>query len=304
MDRREFFKGVAALGLLVAAGRRLVMPEELWAMAPLAVPQPVVAKAQGTNWAHLVGDTVQALGGMKKFVNPGEVVVVKPNMAWNRTPELGANAHPVVVRKVVELCLEAGAKQVKVLDRTCDDARAAYANSGIKAAVEGIKDPRAVVEYVDERRFVELPVEKAKALKKWYFYKDILEADRFINIPVAKSHSESRLTMCLKNMMGAIGGWRGRIHVGLHQNIADMNLILRPDLHVLDATRIMIKNGPKGGRPEDVEVRNLVAAGADPVALDAFGTTLFGLKPADIGHIVKAFEAGRGEMDLNKIKLV
>jgi uncharacterized protein (DUF362 family) len=304
MDRREFFKGVAALGLLVAAGRRLVMPEELWAMAPLAVPQPVVAKAQGTNWAHLVGDTVQALGGMKKFVNPGEVVVVKPNMAWNRTPELGANAHPVVVRKVVELCLEAGAKQVKVLDHTCDDARAAYANSGIKAAVEGIKDPRAVVEYVDERRFVELPVEKAKALKKWYFYKDILEADRFINIPVAKSHSESRLTMCLKNMMGAIGGWRGRIHVGLHQNIADMNLILRPDLHVLDATRIMTKNGPKGGRPEDVEVRNLVAAGTDPVALDAFGTTLFGLKPADIGYIVKAFEAGRGEMDLNKIKFL
>jgi uncharacterized protein (DUF362 family) len=304
MDRREFLKRVAALGLVVGAGRRLVMPQELWAMAPLTVPQPVVAKAQGTNWAHLVGDTVQALGGMKKFVNPGEVVVVKPNMAWDRTPELAANAHPVVVRQVVELCLEAGAKQVKVLDHTCDDARRAYATSGIKAAVEEIKDSRAVVEYVDERRFVKLPVEKAKALKEWHFYKDILEADRFINIPVAKSHSESRLTMCLKNMMGAIGGWRGRIHVGLHQNIADLNLILRPDLHVLDATRIMVKNGPSGGRPEDVEVRNLVAAGADPVALDAFGTTLFGLKPADIGHIVKAHEAGRGEMDLNKIKFV
>jgi len=304
MERREFLKRVAALSLLAGAGRRLVMPQELWAMAPLAAAQPVVAKAEGSNWAHLVGDTIQALGGMRKFVNPGETVVVKPNMAWDRTPELGANAHPVVVRQVVELCLEAGAKQVKVLDHTCDDARRSYTTSGIKAAVEDLRDSRAVVEYVDERRFVELNIEKAKALKKWYFYKDILEADRFINIPVAKTHTESRLTMCLKNMMGAIGGWRGRIHVGLAQNIADMNLILRPDLHVLDATRIMVKNGPKGGRPEDVQVRNLVAAGADPVALDAFGTTLFGLKPADIGHIVKAHDAGRGEMDLNKIKFV
>ena len=304
MHRRDFLKYMAALGLVAGVGRRLVVPEEVWAMAPNQTPEPLVAKVQGTNYAHLVGDAVQALGGMKKFVNPGEVVVVKPNMAWDRTPELGANAHPVVVRKVVELCLEAGAKRVKVLDHTCDDARKAYTASGIKAAVEAIKDPRAVVEFVDERRFVELTVEKAKALKKWYFYKDILEADRFINIPVAKQHSESRLTMCLKNMMGAIGGWRGRIHVGLHQNIADMNLLLRPDLHVLDATRILLRNGPKGGKVEDVEVKNLLFAGADPVALDATGAGLFGLQPADLGYIVKSHQAGRGEMDLGKIKVV
>jgi uncharacterized protein (DUF362 family) len=304
MLRRDFLKHLAALGLVAGAGRMLVLPEELWAMAPKETPQPLLAKAQGSNYANLVGDTIQALGGMKKFVNPGEVVVVKPNMAWDRPPEMAANAHPAVVRQVVALCLEAGAKQVKVLDHTCHDARKAYANSGIKAAVEGLKDPRAVVEYVDDRRFVELNVEKARALKKWYFYKDILEADRFINIPVAKNHSESRLTMCLKNMMGAIGGWRGRIHVGLHQNIADLNLLLRPDLHILDATRIMLRNGPSGGRLEDVEVRNLVFAGTDPVALDAYGTTLFGLKPADIGHIVKAHQAGRGEMDLSRIKVL
>ncbi len=304
MHRRDFLKYMAALGLVAGVGHRLVLPEEVWAMAPNQAPEPLVARVQGTNYAHLVGDAIQALGGMKKFVNPGEVVVVKPNMAWDRTPELGANAHPVVVRKVVELCLEAGAKQVKVLDHTCDDARKAYAASGIKAAVEAIKDPRAVVEYVDDRRFVELTVEKAKALKKWYFYKDVLEADRFINIPVAKQHSESRLTMCLKNMMGAIGGWRGRIHVGLHQNIADMNLVLRPDLHVLDATRILLRNGPKGGKVEDVEVKNLLFAGTDPVALDAYGAGLFGLKPVDLGYVVKAHQAGRGEMDLSKIKVV
>jgi uncharacterized protein (DUF362 family) len=247
MHRRDFLRKMAALGLAAGAGRMLVLPEEVWAMAPKQTPQPVVARVQGTNYAHLAGDAIQSLGGMKKFVHPGEVVVVKPNMAWDRSPEMAANANPAVVRQVVELCLEAGAKQVKVLDNPCQDARKCYANSGIKAAVEAIKDPRVAVPYVDERRFVELRIEKAKALKKWYFYKDILEADRFINIPVAKNHSEALLTMCLKNMMGAIGGWRGRIHVGLHQNIADMNLLLRPDLHVLDATRIMVKNGPSGG---------------------------------------------------------
>jgi uncharacterized protein (DUF362 family) len=151
---------------------------------------------------------------------------------------------------------------------------------------------------------VELNIEKARSLKKWYFYKDILEADRFINIPVAKQHSEAYLTMCLKNMMGVIGGWRGRIHVGLHQNIADMNLLLRPDLHVLDATRILLRNGPKGGKLEDVAVKNLLFAGTDPVALDAYGAGLFGLKPKDLGYVVKAHQAGRGEMDLDKIKVL
>ncbi|MEW6387500.1 MAG: DUF362 domain-containing protein [Thermodesulfobacteriota bacterium] len=304
MDRRDFLKRLAALSLVAGAGRFLTMPEELWAMAPLEKPKPILSKVQGNNYAQITGEAIQALGGMKKFVNPGEVVVVKPNMAWDRAPEMAANAHPDVVRQVVELCLEAGAKQVKVMDHTCHDARKAYVHSGIKAAVEGLKDPRAVVEFVDERRFVEVAIPKAKSLKKWLFYKDILEADRFINIPVAKHHSEARLTMCLKNMMGAIGGWRGRCHVGLNQNIADMNLILRPDLHVLDATRILLRNGPSGGRLEDVAVKNLVLAGSDPVALDAFGTTLFGLKPGDIGHITKSYEAGRGEMDLSKIKFM
>ena len=188
---------------------------------------------------------------------------------------------------------------------TVNDARRAYTNSGIKAAVEDIKDPRAVVEFVDERKFVEMNIPKAKSLKKWTFYKDILEADRFINIPIAKNHSEARLTMAMKNMMGAIGGWRGRCHVGLHQNIADMNLVLRADLTVLDATRIMVQGGPSGGRPEYVQIKNTIVAGVDPVAIDAYGTVnLFGMQPSDIGYIVKGHEMGLGEMDLEKIKVI
>jgi uncharacterized protein (DUF362 family) len=305
MDRREFLHRVAFLGLAAGAGKILTFPPELLAMAPENRPVPVLAISTGTNYAHLVGDAVQSLGGMKKFVNPNEVVVVKPNMAFDRTPDLAANAHPVVVRKVVELCLEAGAKKVKVLDRTVNDARRVYANSGIQAAVEDIKDPRAVVEFVDERKFVEIAVPKAKSLKKWTFYQDILEADRFINIPIAKQHSEARVTMAMKNMMGAIGGWRGRCHIGLHQNIADMNLVLRADLTILDATRVLTQGGPSGGRPEYVQVRNMVVAGVDPVAIDAWGTVkLFDLQPSDIGYIVQGHELGLGEMDLEKIKVI
>ncbi len=304
MERREFLKKVAALGLAVGIGRRLVLPEELWAMAPIDRPPAVVAKAQGTNYAQLVGDTIQALGGMKKFVNPGEVVVVKPNMSFDRPPELGANVHPALVRQVVEMCLEAGAKKVQVMDHPAYEPRRSYRTSGIEEALKGIRDPRVSLEFMDPRRFVEVTAQGARNLKKWHYYQDVLGADRFINIAVAKQHSSAGLTMCLKNMMGAIGGNRRSLHVNLHQNIADMNLVLRPDLNILDATRIMLRNGPSGGRLEDVEVRNLVFAGADPVALDALGTTLFGLKPTDIGHIVKAHELGRGEMDLNKIKVI
>jgi len=157
---------------------------------------------------------------------------------------------------------------------------------------------------MDPRNFIQVVAQRAKTLKKWWYYKEVLEADRFINIPVAKTHSRVGLTMSLKNMMGAIGGNRPALHVNLSQNIANMNLILRPDLHVLDATRIMVINGPYGGRLEDVEVRNLVFAGADPVALDAVGTTLFGRQPSQIKYIVKAYRHGLGEMELGKITLL
>jgi uncharacterized protein (DUF362 family) len=304
MDRREFLQKLGALSLLASAGKVFTLPSELSAMAPPGRPAPVLARATGTNYAHVVGDAVQALGGMKKFVQPGEVVVVKPNMAFDQPPEMAANAHPAVVRKVVELCLEAGAKKVKVLDHAGHDPRRAYLTSGIQPAVKSIRDPRVAVEFVDERRFVELRIEKARNLKRWPFYKDILEADRFINIPIAKVHSASTLTMSMKNMMGAIGGHRPNLHVNLHQNIADMNLVLRPDLHILDATRILTEGGPFGGKLEYVQIKNQVIAGTDPVAVDAYGATLFDLQPQDVKHIIKAYELGLGEMDLQKIKVV
>jgi len=303
MDRRQFLQQVAALSVVYGVGHVFTFPRELLAMSQ-GKPEPVLGRATSSDYAKNVVDAIDQIGGIKKFVKTGETVVVKPNMAWDRPPEMAANTHPLVVRRLVELCLEAGAKQVKVLDRTCHDARRAYANSGIQAAVEGLKDSRAVVEFVDERRFVEMDIPGAKALKRWSFYKDILEADRFINVPIAKHHSESRLTLAMKNMMGAIGGWRGRCHVGLHQNIADMNLVLRADLTVLDATRLLTQGGPAGGKLEYVKVRNQVIAGTDPVAIDSYGATLFDLAPSDLGYIVKAHELGLGEMDLAKIKLL
>jgi uncharacterized protein (DUF362 family) len=304
MDRREFLQKIAALGLLAGAGKVFTLPAELSAMAPPGRPAPVLTRASGTDYARVTGEAIQALGGMKKFVHPGEVVVVKPNMAFDQPPEMAANAHPEVVRQVVELCLEAGAKKVKVLDHAGHDPRRSYLRSGIQPVLAGIRDPRVAVEFVDRRRFVELEIEKAMSLKRWFFYQDVLEADRFINIPIAKVHSSSTLTMALKNMMGAIGGHRPNLHVNLHQNIADMNLVLRPDLHVLDATRILTQYGPFGGKLEYVQVKNQVIAGTDPVAVDALGAGLFDLQPRQVEHIVRAHELGLGEMDLQKIKVL
>jgi uncharacterized protein (DUF362 family) len=304
LARREFLKRLGLLGVLAGVGHRWVLPEALWAMAPASRPQPLVAQASGSSWDQITGEALQKLGGLKKFVHPGEIVVIKPNMSFDRTPEQGANVHPLVVRQVVALCLEAGAKEVKVFDHPALDPRLSYKVSGIEDAVRGLKDPRAQVVFADPRDFVPVVAERARNLKKWWYYREALTADRFINIAVAKHHSSAGLTMCLKNMMGAIGGNRPSLHPNLAQNIADMNLILRPDLHLLDATRIMVRNGPFGGRLEDVEVRNLVFAGPDPVALDAVGTTLFGKQPSDIPHILKAHQHQLGELDLAKIKLL
>jgi uncharacterized protein (DUF362 family) len=149
-------------------------------------------------------------------------------------------------------------------------------------------------------------IQNAKSLNRFDFYKDALETDCdcYINIPVAKHHNEAKLTLGLKNAMGVIGGNRGAIHQKIHQRIADLNLVIRPKLTLMDATRILLRNGPSGGNPADVKVLDTLAASADIVALDAYSTSFFDLKPQDVGAIAAAKELGLGESDLSKVKVV
>lgn len=254
---------------------------------------------------------VAALGGMDKLVSRGDKVVIKPNMAWNRAPEFAANTNPYVVAALVDMCLAAGASIVKVFDRTCSvNPASSYEKSGIAYAA---KKAGAEVEYINDRLFKEVQIPDGKAIQSWTFYEDIILADKvdvLINVPIAKHHSASHLTMALKNVFGMIGGNRGKLHMDIHPKIADLNKIIKVDLTVLDAFRILKQHGPTGGRLEDVDnsVENArkIIIGTDPVAVDSYGATLFGLRGEDIGFIRESYEAGLGERDfkLNGIERV
>lgn len=303
IDRREFLRQAL---LVIAASGALPLGEWTPAFGAPAAPAtaPLLAVVRNGSPEALTRAALAGLGGMEKFVSRGDSVIVKPNIGWDRTPELAANSHPEVVKAVVAMCLEAGAKRVRVMDRPCNDPRRCYQRSGIQPAILSLGAPEATMEHMDERKFVEIPLKDPQgSLKSWTFYKDFLEADKVINIPVAKHHNATRLTMSLKNVMGILGGNRGNIHHDLDRNIAELNAVFKFDLHVLDAVRILTANGPQGGRVKDVREMQTVAASTDPVALDAFGATLFGITAGDVPHILYAAKLGLGVSDLGKVKL-
>ncbi len=301
IDRRQFI--LASLRAALAAAAAGAVPA-LWLPRPAAAtsPGPLVALRKGGDIPRLVDEVLAALGGMKQFVKTGETVVVKPNIGWDRTVELAANTHPLVVRRVVEHCLEAGAKKVQVFDRTCNDPRRCYVASGIQEAVEGLRADRVSVEHMERRAYQDLDIGQGVELTSWSFYQPALQADRFINLPIAKHHSISRLTLGMKNIMGVIGGNRGTLHRRLEESLADINSVVHSDLTLIDATRILVANGPQGGRIEDVRQTETLIASADIVAADALATTLFDLKPEDIPTLVTAARRGLGVMDLAKIR--
>jgi uncharacterized protein (DUF362 family) len=199
------------------------------------------------------------------------------------------------------MCLEAGAARVMVFDRTCNDPRRCYVNSGIAPALEALGDKRVEVPFVDDRRFREVPIPRFRRLSKWSFYEDALDADAYINLPIAKHHGASVLTLGLKNVMGVIGGNRGMIHRDIHANLADLNKVIVPTLVIMDAVRILVANGPQGGDPRDVRKTDTVFAGTDPVAVDAATCPLFGLTSKDVPYLLMAQEDGLGVADPARI---
>ncbi len=295
MKRRELLRqlglGVVAAGLgQVALGQKT------------GKQQPVVVVAEKDKPAELVRKAIKALGGMGKFVKKGNSVLIKPNIAFARPPEGAANTNPEVVAELVRLCYEAGAKEVIVLDYTLDPARITYEMSGVAKAAEA-QGARMV--YVSLRDFVPVEVSKGKILSAYdvRVLKQVLDADVFINVPIAKTHGSARLTLGMKNLMGIIQD-RGSWHRSgdLHQCIADFVTAIKPHLTVIDAIRILASGGPKG--PGRVEQKDTIIASTDIVTADAYATTLFGLNPTDVPHIIKAAELGVGVADLKRVKIV
>jgi len=241
-----------------------------------------------------------SLGGMGRFVNKGDTVWVKPNIGWNRRPELAANTNPDVVGSLVRMCKQAGAKSVKVGDHPCQPARQAYRNSGIAKAVEAAGGKMI---YLDEKRFKDMPL-GGEYLDQWPVYLEVAEADLVINVPILKHHGLTKCSIAMKNYMGIIGGNRSTWHQNMEACVADITQFMKPKLTVLDAVRVLTDHGPQGGDPDDVDVRGIVAASTDIVALDAFGATLLGHRPEEIGHVAAAAQRGLGTLDFASLNPV
>jgi uncharacterized protein (DUF362 family) len=274
--------------------------------APTAQPTATSAPAylavvHGPDPASITRAAIAALGGMSAFVSSGYDVIVKPNICTDyHTYEYASTTNPTVVATLVSMCLEAGARRVRVMDYPFGGtAKSAYAISGIQEAVEAAGGEMHVM---SKPKYSSVDIPEGREINSVEIYPDILEADLLINVPIAKSHDATRLTLGAKNLMGVILD-RGMIHFNLKQRIADLASLVRPALTVVDAVRILTAHGPTGGDLRDVKQMDMVIASRDIVAADAYAATLFGLSGADIGYIKAGADMGLGTMDLTGLDI-
>jgi uncharacterized protein (DUF362 family) len=260
-----------------------------------------LAVARGEDPAAMTMRAIAAIGGIERFVANGADVIVKPNICTDYYPyEYGATTNPQVVATIVQLCLGAGAKRVRVMDNPFGGmALSAYTRSGIEDAVIAAGGE---MEVMNNNKFRKNEIPNGVDIKEWIFYQDILDADTVINVPIAKQHGTTRLTLGCKNLMGTILN-RGQIHSNIHQRIADLTSRVRPALTLVDGIRTLMQGGPTGGNLDDVKMSNTIIASADVVAADSQAALLFDLVGADIDYIPAAAAMGLGTMDLNAIKI-
>lgn len=306
LTRRQFLKltgtavaGVALLGAGCAAqptggaGRRQP-PARTGDQAYLAV-------AQGGDPAAITRAAIAALGGIERFVQSGDDVIVKPNICVDyHPPEYAATTNPTVVATLVTLCLGAGARRVRVMDMPFGGTpESAYAVSGIEEAVHVAGGEMEVMSPV---KFAKFDIPAGRDITAWEVYRDVMEADVLINVPIAKHHSLARLSLGGKNLLGVITS-PNQMHRNLAQRVADLASLVRPTLTVVDAVRILVTHGPTGGSLNDVQQTDTVIASHDMVAADAYAATLLGLTGADVGYVKAAAEMELGTLDLDAIKV-
>jgi uncharacterized protein (DUF362 family) len=313
-SRRDFIKRSSRAGLAVLAAGGL----GFWARSRSQHPQQGVAAsgvrdyrvdiadrvadlvvAKGGTAEKITRAAVSELGGMGQFVSRGDVVVLKPNIGWDRVPQQAANTNPEVVKTVAELCFDAGAKTVVVTDVSCNEARRCFRRSGIANAAESVG---AKVILPEDRKFRDIRI-GGEALSVWPIFTPIIEADKVINLPILKHHNLARATMAMKNWYGMLGGRRNQLHQNIDVCIADLSTFMRPTLTILDAYRVLMTNGPQGGNLEDVKVCKTVIAGTDPVAIDSFGGTFLGIEVDQMLFITIAHERGVGNKNYTELEI-
>jgi uncharacterized protein (DUF362 family) len=300
MSRRDFLKSGAALGAVAAGGFLFAKTRPVLAQQSGTAAPDLVAVRNGGP-AEMFDRGIAAYGGMQRFVHRGDTVVVKPNMAWNREPELAANTNPHLVGRIVEHCFEAGARKVYVFDHTLSYWKSTYNSSGIGPAA---KEAGANVIPANANRYYEkVRVPGGKTLKEVEVHELVLDCDVFINVPVLKDHSSTRLTMAMKNLMGVV--WdRSWYHLhGLHQCIADFCHVRKPDLNILDAYRVMLRGGPGYADRDDIQLRKNLLLSTDIVAVDAAGARIHENNPQNVGYITDAYQMNLGNMYLDQLNI-
>jgi uncharacterized protein (DUF362 family) len=259
---------------------------------------PLMTVVQNGEPRALVRKALENLGGMSRFVNRQDVVVIKPNIAWDRTPEQAADTNPDAVAEVVSQCWKAGARRVIVTDVSCNEPRRCFQRSGIQAAA---RQAGAEVILPDPDLFREVDL-GGVVLKSWPVFTPFLEADKIINLPIAKHHGLTGVTLGMKNWYGILGGQRNRLHQQIHQSLADLASFMLPTVTLIDGYRILLRNGPTGGNLEDVELKKTMVAGTDPVALDAYvAKAWWDLDPAQMPYLQMAAERSLGTVDFDTL---
>jgi uncharacterized protein (DUF362 family) len=259
---------------------------------------PEMAVIQGDDPRQLVRRAFEELGGVRRFISRGDVVVLKPNIAWDRTPEQAANTNPDVVAEVVRQCQDAGAKKVVVTDVSCNDPRRCFERSGIAAAAS--KESAQVI-LPDPSRFKEVNLDGA-VLQNWPVFQPFLEADKIINLPIAKHHSLTGVTLGMKNWYGILGGQRQQLHQRINESVVDLADFVLPTLTIMDSYRILVRNGPTGGNLEDVAIKKTLVAGTDPVAIDAYvAKAYWNLDSNSLPYLTLASKRGLGRLDFENL---
>jgi uncharacterized protein (DUF362 family) len=295
--------GAAGMGLWLSSRSR--HPEEPAApylkrshAIPLDSSLPEMAVVQGENPRKLLRRAITELGGTGRFIARGDVVVIKPNVSWDRTPEQAANTNPLVVAEMVRLCVEAGAKTVIVTDVSINEPHRCFQRSGI---AEAARREGARVLLPEPRLFRRVNL-RGDLLREWPVLEPFLAADKLINIPIAKNHSLTGVTLGLKNWYGILGGQRQRLHQRIQESLADLGDFMRPTLTVIDAYRVLVRGGPGGGSIEDVALKKTLIAGTDPVALDAYvAKAYWGLGPNELLYLQLAEKRGLGTLAFEKL---
>ncbi|UCG27822.1 MAG: DUF362 domain-containing protein [Bacteroidales bacterium] len=302
MKRREFFRKSVGAGLVTGAALSLGGYKKIWAATPVSSEQFDLVAVRGGEPGVMLDRGIRQLGGMSTFVKPGQTVVVKPNIGWDALPERAANTNPLMVQEIVKQCLNAGARQVYVFDNTIDEMTRCYRNSGIEKAVKDAGGK--MVPANTEGYYSEVKIPGGKRLQSAKVHELILESDVFINVPVLKNHSSTRLSLAMKNLMGVVWDRRYWHSNDLNQCIADYATYeKKPHLNIVDAYNALMRNGPRGVSKSDVTNMKALLISTNLVTIDAAAARMFGMEPATVSFIRKADEMGVGSTNLENIKI-